>query len=132
MPRDETPIGISEQIAILLDYGLNANGNTPGLREVAEDCGISDQTLVNLVQGKATNPRLKTLLALCRYYRISLDYFAAESQAACLAYLNTYRLKNAAPLLSEISQATARLSPKGQRNILAMLDWMEAAKQAEA
>ena len=130
MPGDGTSIGISEQIAILLDYGLNANGSTPGLREVAEDCGISDQTLVNLVKGNATNPRLKTLLALCGYYRISLDYFAAESEATCLEYLNTHRLKNATPLVGEISQAASRLSPKGQRNILAMMDWMEAAMQA--
>ncbi len=114
---------ISEQVRVLFSYNT-APRSIPNFTEIAGATGISDQTLANLLQGKSTNPRLKTLLALCQYYGISLDYFECETVAACREYLYTHQFRRASSLLSEIAVEAGRLSAKGQRNVLTLMEWM--------
>lgn len=122
-----TQISVSEQIRLLLELGTGADIN---ISQVAQATGISDQALANLLQGKSANPRLSTLLALCQHYGISLDYFACESEAACRAYLYHHQMQAASPLIGAIENAAAHLSPKGQRNVLAIMEWMRLAAPA--
>lgn len=117
-------INVSEQVRLLLEAGAEGEIN---MRQISKAIGISDQTLANLLQGKAANPRLKTLLALCQHYDISLDYFACETEAACQEYLYRHRFRKALPLIDEIENAAAHLSPKGQRNVLSIMEWMRRA-----
>jgi transcriptional regulator with XRE-family HTH domain len=114
-------IRVSDQIAVLLEYAMSA-GQETGLTEIARQTGITYQALANLVQGKVSNPRLNTLLALCEYFGISLDYFNCELETACREYLYVH-VASKQPLISEIEQASAPLSDKGQRNVLAIMDW---------
>ncbi|MAU08406.1 MAG: hypothetical protein CL607_01175 [Anaerolineaceae bacterium] len=128
-------IRIDEQIRILMEYGEGAHGKDahgkddgdkkPTLRQLAAQIGISDQALKNLLDGKSANPRLKTLLALTRYYQISLDYFSCQDEEACKHYF--YRNPPVThPLIAEINMESAALSAKGQRNVLAIMTWMLA------
>lgn len=121
------PVSISDQIRLLLELDAGAKIN---ISQVARATGISDQALANLLKGKSANPRLSTLLALCQHYSISLDYFACESEAACRAYLYHHQMQAASPLIGEIENAAARLSPKGQRNVLTIMEWMQRAAPA--
>lgn len=120
-------ISVSEQIRLLLESAAGAEVN---ISQVAQATGISDQALANLLQGKSANPRLSTLLALCQHSGISLDYFACETEAACRAYLYHHQMQAASPLLGEIENAAMHLSPKGQRNVLAIMEWMQRAVPA--
>lgn len=121
----ESEIGmtLSEQVRVLLSYNTTPR-IVPNFTEIAEATGISDQTLANLLQGKSTNPRLRTLLTLCQYYGISLDYFECETVAACREYLYAHQCRHASSLLSEIAAESGRLSAKGQRNVLTLMEWM--------
>lgn len=114
---------ISEQFRVLFSYDT-APRSALNFTEIAEATGISDQALANLLQGKSTNPRLRTLLTLCQYYGISLDYFECETVAACREYLYAHRLRHTSPLIGEIADAAGRLSAKGQRNVLTLMEWM--------
>jgi transcriptional regulator with XRE-family HTH domain len=116
-----TMIRVSDQIAGLLEYA-KSTGQETDLSEIAHQTGITYQALANLVQGKVSNPRLNTLLALCQYFGISLDYFNCESEAACREYLYVH-LASQSSLINEIEQASAPLSAKGQRNVLAIMAW---------
>lgn len=124
--ESRSPISAGEQIRLLLEAGAEADVS---ISQVAQATGISDQALANLLQGKSANPRLSTLLALCRHYGISLDYFACESETACRAYLYRHQMA-ASSLIGEIENAAAHLSPKGQRNVLAIMEWMRLAVPA--
>ena len=123
------PLSLQAQIRVLLDYGRPEHPE-PSLSELAEATGLSDQTWANLLQGKSTNPRLNTLLALCQYFDVSLDYFACTSEDACRTYLYAHRLRDRSPHISDIEAAASRLSPRGQRNVLAMMEWMRRAARS--
>jgi transcriptional regulator with XRE-family HTH domain len=125
------PVEVCWQIAQLLEHGVDIQGETHTLAEVANATGITYQTLANLVSGKSTNPRLKTLQALCCVYGISLDYFSCETEQICLDYLTQHRLQAASPVMHEITRAYDTLSAKGQRNVLTILEWMRVAQQGE-
>lgn len=117
-------ISVGEQVRLLLELRTEADVN---ISRIAQATGISDQALANLIQGKSVNPRLSTLLTLCQHYGISLDYFACETEAECRAYLYNHQMQIASPLICEIESAAAHLSPKGQRNVLAIIEWMQRA-----
>lgn len=120
-------VSVSEQISLLLEYGAEATGGRHSLSEIAEATGISYQALANLIQGKSTNPRLNTLLAICQYYGISLDYFACETVDACQECLYRHQVRVGCSLIGEIEHVSGSLSPKGRRNVLAIMEWMRLA-----
>ena len=117
-------IRISEQVCLLMTLDQQTTVN---ITQIAKAAGISSQALANIIQGKSENPRLKTLQALCQYYGISLDYFACESKAECEAFLYKHQMETASELVFEIEHEAAELSPKGQRNVLNIMEWMRRA-----
>ena len=119
---------VSAQIRLLLEHGLDSQGQSHNLAEVAAATGIRYQTLANLINGKATNPRLKTLQALCGFYHLSLDYFACETEQACLDYLAHHRMCSASPFIHDLADEANKLTPRGQRNVLKIMTWMELAQ----
>lgn len=117
----------SEQITILIEEGIIHTGEFATITEVAKEVGISHQGMMNLVQGKSNNPRLHTLQALCRLYGITLDYFACTTKEECQHYVIQHQRT---PLLDEIAEQSAQLSPKGERNVLSLLEWIRIGKGA--
>lgn len=120
-----TAIGLDRQLAILVETLIGPDGRAYSLPHLAASTGIRHQTLHNLLRGKAHNPRLDTLQALCRLYGISLDYFACETEAECRAYLSRKRIESAPSIVHEIAAQSNRLSAKGRRNVLAIMRWIE-------
>lgn len=123
---EQAPFPVHKQLQILLEYGLPQR-ERPSLNELARATGMSGQACANLLQGKSDNPRLQTLQSLCEYFGVSLDYFTCASAAECRAYLYLYRLRATSSLLTEIESAAERLSSRGQRNVLAVMEWMHLA-----
>lgn len=123
-------LSIDQQLAILLDQGVDRAGERHRLSEVAAATGIRYQTLAKLLNGQSSSPRLSTLLALCHFYDISLDYFACDTEAACRHYLELHHARLASPLIREIEHESARLTDQGQRNVLTIMDWMRAGQQS--
>jgi transcriptional regulator with XRE-family HTH domain len=127
--RKKTPaISAGRQFAILLEEGVEMQGQRYTLAGAAAATGISDQALANLLHGKTESPRLQTARALCRLYGISLAYFDLETEEACRAYLAHHRQRFGPATVREIVSLSDQLSPRGKRNILAILRWIHADK----
>lgn len=113
---DSNPLSLGEKILLLTK-------EIP-LAVLAREIGLSHQALLNLVQDKAANPKLTTLLSVCDFFKISLDYFTCETREDCLDHLKRQRLKHATDLIREIQAISCHLSPKGQHNALMVLRWI--------
>ena len=124
------PLPVNKQIELLLKHGRDADGQRYTLADVAKRTGIRYQTLSNLINGSSSNPRLETLRSLCRLYDISLDYFACETEETCLNILKQHIVDNSHNI-QEIDDETRSLSPKGKRNVMAIMEWMNRASQSD-
>lgn len=119
---------LAEQVRCLVKYGIPRRGDG-SLQSVALEVGISYQTLMNLLHGKTDNPRLSTLRSLSMFYGISLAYFECEKPQDCLHYLqHRSRIQDDSPLTQELLRQAGHLSPTGQRNLKAILDWVRFAE----
>lgn len=125
--RQDLQVTNSQQVSLLINEGIASTGQSASVAEVARAIGVSHQALMNLVRGKSDNPRLDTVRGLCAFYNISLDYFDCPTEDACRHYLIEQRQT---ALLREIALLSARLSPKGQRNVLALIEWVRVGKTA--
>lgn len=123
------PISFQEQFRILMDMLRDGHGKPYTLNTLAQAAAVSDQSLTYLLEGRSQFPRLDTIRAICRFYHISLDYFACETEEACRAYL-LERLAESSSLLQNIASETAALTPKGKRNVLTMLEWLRQGKKS--
>ncbi len=124
---DPRHLSFARQLALLSEVQTAEDGHPPTIADIARATQLSEQTLLNLLHGRADNPRLETLRAICAFFGVPMDYFACETEAACRAYLYQQRLQTASPLVQQILHETTALSARGQRNILTALEWMSAA-----
>lgn len=124
------PLPVNKQIELLIEHGRDADGHRYSLADVAKRTGIRYQTLSNLINGSSSNPRLETLRSLCRLYEISLDYFSCETEETCLNILKQHIVDNSHNI-QEIDDETRNLSPKGTRNVMAIMEWMNRASQGD-
>jgi transcriptional regulator with XRE-family HTH domain len=123
MPQtSDQHISVAQQIRLLLEWSEQQRHHT--LREVAQAAGISTQALANILEGEAPDPRLNTLRGLSDFFQISLDYFACRTQEACQIYLARRSIQESSPTIRQITRASKQLSPRGQANILVILQWL--------
>ena len=66
---------------------------------------------------------------LAVFYGISLDYFLCDTQERCHAILSAAYPDRLSPTLHAIAEETERLSPKGKRNALRLLGWIEGLRK---
>jgi transcriptional regulator with XRE-family HTH domain len=118
---------VSQQLALLLEHGIDSSGQFYTVQKLSDVSGISDQTLLNILNGTTTSPRLKTARAICQVYDLSLDYFDLDTSANCRAYLERHRQRHI-PLIREIDSSVSQLPPDGQRQITRVLFWIKAAR----
>jgi transcriptional regulator with XRE-family HTH domain len=123
---------VSQQLALLLAYGVNTSGKMLSLSEIARETGIRYQTLSNLLDGTTTNPRLEMLRDICRLFGISLDYFMLETEEDCVRYLKSNRVRQSSTLVATIARNAQQLSKSGTGNVLTIIQWMEATPEAQA
>lgn len=120
------PIPFQQQFRILIDALPDPQGRTYSMSTIARMTELSEQALLYLLEGRSQNPRLDTLRRISRFFQISLDYFDNETEAECQAYLARH-LTTSSYLLHDIAHESAALTPKGQSNALAVLEWIRRA-----
>jgi len=69
LPRGWQRWQLGERLSWLRGY----NGYTLSLSKAAKEMGLTKAHLWELEDGRASNPTLKTLLAICRVYDISIQ-----------------------------------------------------------
>ena len=117
----------SRQFALLLDLRRRAELPPYTPAETARATGIPLQTLLYLLDGTSSSPLLNTARTLCVCFDITLDYFDCSTEDDCQRYLAQRWLGNRPEAARQLADEAQRLSPHGQRNILAILEWMRRA-----
>lgn len=120
---------IAEQINILFQTVLHPEDRPYTLEEVSQRSGVSVATLSQLRTGRITNPQLSTLRALCHFFQIPLRYFETRTAEACYAILAEDRNGGKPIELSEIAFRAIQLSPEAQRDVLKVIQWVQAAER---
>lgn len=123
-------LSVAEQLNILFDQRRKPNGESYTLREVSEATGISLPSISQLRNGRSANPQLTTLRALCRFFNVPLAYFDTTTEAECLSLIVEGRQAPSEDLQTNLfSTLAADLSPEGQRDLLTILKWAQAAER---
>lgn len=121
---------LADQLRILFGTVRKPDGDPYTLKEVNAATGISLPALSQLKNGKITNPQLNTLRSLCRFFNVPLQYFDTTSADECLAIIAEGRRddNNDADGLNYITTMAAALSPEGQKDLLTIIKWAQAAE----
>jgi len=114
-----------QQLALLLEEGIDTQGHTHTLASLAAKSGVSDQALANLLSGKTGSPRLLTVRAICAVYGLSIDYFDLDTERACRLQLEQHR-RAQLPLIAEIAHMADQLSPDDQQSLNTVIRWIRA------
>jgi transcriptional regulator with XRE-family HTH domain len=120
---------LAEQLRILFESSKKPDGTTYTMLEVSKAMDVSLPTLSQLRNGKITNPQLNTLRAICRFFNIPLRYFDTRSAEECYAILAEGRAGNNIEGINYIAHMAASLTPEGQRDLLTVIKWAQAAEQ---
>lgn len=116
------PFPFREQLRILIQTLPADNGNVYDIHVIAKATGLSAQSLLYMLDGRTTNPRLDSLRRICRFYNISLDYFECSSEAQCRSFLAQNAAHLASPLIREIDQKAEALTPSDKSRVLRLID----------
>jgi transcriptional regulator with XRE-family HTH domain len=118
---------LKRQIALLLNYLPDTDGQPYSANDLAHRMGVSPQAVLNLLEGNSANPRLDTLRQLCNVLGISLDYFGLLDEQDCIEYLKVKRVARSTPTIQAIHLQSSNLSRRATANVLVMLSWAEIA-----
>lgn len=113
------------QFSALLKYGRSPAGAAYSVRALAAAAKISDQALMNLLNGRTRSPRLNTARAICRLYGISLDYFSFDTEAACRDYLLRHQ-QTSSEVLHTIADLSRNLSGDTLMRLSSIFHWIQA------
>lgn len=120
-------LSVAQQIQILLDTVQHPSGRPYTMQEVSEAIDVSVATLSQLKTGKIKNPQLNTLREICRFFNVPLRYFETRTVDECYALLAAGQ-EPPPPAINEIAFRATQLSPEGQRDVLKIMGWVEAAE----
>lgn len=127
-PMAVESISFQQQFHILVDMLRDPHGKPYSMATLAKAANISDQSLSYLLEGRSQYPRLETLREICRFYHISIDYFHCDTVSECRTYLLA-RLSESSTMLHDIAEAAEALTPRGQRHVVTMLEWLKQFKK---
>ena len=120
------PVSLQQMLRLLWEYVPDEEGKPRTVAQVARTTGIREQTLLNLLHGRTTDPRLDTLQKLTECFGISLDYFGMTSEAACFGYLARHGKLGVAPgITQKIEREATGLSGGVERVLLVVTEWRE-------
>lgn len=78
---------LCRQLEILFEIMLDPDGRPYSLTELAKATDLTLNTVSRLKTGRITDPRLSTLIAICDFFGVGLDYFNCTSEAECYQVL---------------------------------------------
>ena len=126
-----TSLRFGDKLRLLMQTKFDADGKPLNARTLGDAIGMSDQVIQNFLNGDADNPRMKTIRLVCRVYGVSIDYFMCETLDQCRAMLAALHPQLATPLMTTITEETEQLSPKGQRNVARLLEWVTQMRKGD-
>ena len=121
-------LSVARQIQILFEAIPHPEGRPYTIREVSEQIDVSLAAISQMRSGRIKNPQLNTLRELCRFFGVPLRYFDTRTPEECYAILQA-RDEAPPPVLNEIAYRATRLSPASQRDVLTLIQWVQAAEQ---
>lgn len=124
-----TYLPLHQQIQCLFDEVHHPDGRAYTLKEVSTATGISIGTISQMRSGKIDNPQLNTLRDICHFFGVPLRFFETTSLDECYALLHQADDVTSEETLSEIAFRAIDLSPEAQRDILKVIQWVQAAEQ---
>ena len=115
---------LADKLEILFDYG-ESRGISAAYRTIADATGENATNIRKIHRGENTNPGLKILTALVKYFRVDLAYFNCETKAECQDYLARF-----APTreMEAVKLRTNGLSESGIAAVRGMLDFVRKAE----
>jgi transcriptional regulator with XRE-family HTH domain len=119
---------LDQQINILFELMPHPAGRPYTLQEVSAATEISLGTLSHIRNGKISNPGFKSMRRLSEFFGVPLKYFQTTSIEECYAIIADRQLEDVAEI-SEIAFRTTQLSSKSQRDVLAIIKWVQAAEE---
>ncbi|MCC7362071.1 MAG: hypothetical protein IT317_21480 [Anaerolineales bacterium] len=111
-------LSLAEKLDLLFQYG-ESRGISPAYRTIADATDENANNIRKIHRGENTNPGLKILTALVRYFRVDLAYFNCQTKAECQAYLAKYPAEHE---LDEIKLRANGMSEAGLAALRAMMD----------
>ncbi len=119
---------VSQQLKILFEVVTHPDGRPYTIKEVSQQINISPATISQMRSGKIKDPQLNTLRELCRFFNVPLRYFETATAEECYTVL-VDRVGEITPAINEIALRSLNLSPESQRDILTVIQWVQAAEQ---
>ena len=117
-------LSLSEKLQLLFEYG-ESRGISAAYRTVADATGENATNIRKIHRGENTNPGLKILTALVKYFRVDLAYFNCETKTECQEYLARFAL---AREMEAVKLRTNGLSETGIAAVRGMLDFVRKAE----
>lgn len=117
-------LSLAEKLQLLFEYG-ESRGISAAYRTIADATEENAANIRKIHRGENTNPGLKILTALTKYFRVDLAYFNCETKAECQAYLAQFAL---AAELKAIKLRETGVSEEGMAAMRNMLDFVRKAE----
>lgn len=128
--ENETP-SVADLVNLLFEVIRRPDGKRYTEQQVSEKTGIYDKTINAIRTGKTSNPGIITIRKLSNFFEVPLNYFNATSLAECYGILEQKRDNDNIPSspFNEIALRSMHLSERTQRDVLLILEWVQATEQ---
>lgn len=130
-------ISPGDQINILFEMVLDANGKPYTITDVSLAAGISVGVLSLLRNNRNCNPTFATLSGISKFFGVSLDYFNCQTQDECRLYIENPANRTPpnyenmpSPIARQIFSKALGMSDYGRRELLRMAEVVETADRA--
>jgi transcriptional regulator with XRE-family HTH domain len=118
-----------EQLRLLIQTIPAPDGSEYDITAIANATGLSAQSLLYMLDGRTSNPRLDSLRNICWFYDISLDYFECSSEEECRSFLAQNAAQRASSLVHEIDQKAEALTPSDKSRVLRLIDRLNVLRR---
>ena len=118
------PLTLADKLDLLFKYG-ESRGISAAYRTIADATDENANNIRKIHRGENTNPGLKILTALVRYFQVDLAYFNCETRAECQAYLAKYAAEH------ELDQIKLRADGMSEAGLSALRNMMDFVRKAE-
>lgn len=137
----DTLISISQKVDLLFEQRRGPDGRRYRYEDLERETGIKPSTISQLRHRAKQDPQFRTVMALARFFGVSLAFFAAElthdeaiaylADPANTAYLDTVRARRAETVVQKsehkrdlLAMRAAYLDDEGVQAVANMIDYI--------
>ena len=111
----DTSLPVSKLVCLLFEHRRQPDGTPYTDRDVAYATGMSQSAISAIRRGIIQNPRIDNIKALCRFFKVGLSYFDAESDAEAMELMVADQEDAGADL--KLAMRLNRLSDDARRDL---------------